>query len=590
MSGSRFGRVEVRELRQLLSDRDLAVVSQLAELRLMSGRQIEAVHFPPELHGTAATAARQCRRVLARLVRDRLLVRLPRPVGGIRAGSQAFIYALGPVGYRLLQEDGSRLRVHEPGTAFVDHQLAVSQLVVDLTLAGRSDQLELVTLEGEPACWRTLPSIGRAVLRPDLFLAIGAGDLEYRWFVEVDRGTHRNPALLRKARLYESYYQSGVEQATHGIFPRVAWITPDQDRAAQAQDNIRRWRVHGRVDARYGQRRRSWPAGWGYGVSGLARNRILLGDIRDRLSDLPNGSIDCVITSPPYFQLRDYGIRGQIGLETTVGGWVDELRLALERSRSRAQAERIAVAQCRRHLLARTSSSARHRRVCCWHPSGCCWRSARTAGSFATRSIWAKTNPMPHSVGDRLTNSYDVVYFLTRSPSYWFDLDAIRLPHRSSTTARRGGVYPPDRASAPLWRQHGGGNRGLAAQKARGEVGHQLGKNPGDVWPLPSANFGGQHFATFPPGLVERPLLATCPELICDGCGTPFQRVSRIRHEERGRGRPQRREARVLRYSRNYSVIRERGPLAVGMQVRDHGAARRGARSVLRGRNRRPGR
>jgi hypothetical protein len=231
MSGTRSGRVEVRELRRELSDRELAVVSQLAELRLMSGRQIEAVHFPAERHATTATAARHCRRVLARLVRDRLLVRLPRPVGGIRAGSQAFLYALGPVGYRLLHPDGSRLRVYEPATAFVDHQLAVSQLAVDIILADRSGQIELLLLQGEPACWRTLPSIGRAVLRPDLFLAIGSKELEYRWFVEVDRGTHRNPALLRKARLYESYYRSGVEQAAHGVFPRVAWIASERARA-----------------------------------------------------------------------------------------------------------------------------------------------------------------------------------------------------------------------------------------------------------------------------------------------------------------------------------------------------------------------
>ena len=63
-------------------------------------------------------------------------------------------------------------------------------------------------------------------------------------------------------------------------------------------------------------------------MSGV-RNRILIGDIRERLADVPARSIDCVITSPPYFQLRDYGVRGQIGLESSVEGWVGELRLAL---------------------------------------------------------------------------------------------------------------------------------------------------------------------------------------------------------------------------------------------------------------------
>jgi len=57
-------------------------------------------------------------------------------------------------------------------------------------------------------------------------------------------------------------------------------------------------------------------------VSG-PRNTVLVGDVRERLAELPAASVDCVITSPPYFQLRDYGARGQIGLEANVGGWVD---------------------------------------------------------------------------------------------------------------------------------------------------------------------------------------------------------------------------------------------------------------------------
>ena len=201
----------------------------------MSGQQIESVHFPAEQHATVATAARHCRRVLARLVDARLLIRLPRQVGGVRAGAEGFTYGLGSIGHRILNQDGSRLRVHEPGDGFVDHQLAVSQLVVDLTRAGRNGQLELLTVQGEPVCWRTVPAVGRSVLRPDLFLTIAAGELEYRWFVEVDRDTHRSPALLRKARLYESYYQSGVEQAAHWVFPRVVWITPGKERAAQLE-------------------------------------------------------------------------------------------------------------------------------------------------------------------------------------------------------------------------------------------------------------------------------------------------------------------------------------------------------------------
>jgi DNA modification methylase len=293
----------------------------------------------------------------------------------------------------------------------------------------------------------------------------------------------------------------------------------------------------------------------------LVRNRILIGDIRDCLAELPSASIDCVITSPPYYQLRDYGVRDQLGLEPDIGGWVDELKLALNGL--------VRVLKPTGSLWLNLGDTySRHAKYgaapksLMLAPERLLIAMADDGWIVRNKVIWAKTNPMPHSVDDRLSNSYDVIYFLTRSPHYFFDLDAIRLPHRSWSTSRRGTTYPPDQASSPLWRQRRGGNRGLAAQKARGEVGHPLGKNPGDVWQLPSASFRGAHFATFPPSLVEKPLLATCPELICTGCETPFKRISRSRRETIGRDRgPVRKEPRVLRYEHRYTVIRERGPL-----------------------------
>jgi hypothetical protein len=236
MSTHRISHADVVALRGRLAEGDLALTAQVAELRLLSGRQLENLYFPQEEHTTAETAARHCRRVLSRLVRDRVLVRLERRVGGVRAGSASFVYSLGPVGERLLDKQRARPRRYEPSAAFVDHQLAVSQIVVDLTLAARRGRLEILAVQGEPACWRALPTIAHSVLRPDLYLAIGAADLEYRWFVEVDRGTHHRPAVIRKAQLYESYYRSGVEQSAGGVFPRVAWITPKPMRAARLRE------------------------------------------------------------------------------------------------------------------------------------------------------------------------------------------------------------------------------------------------------------------------------------------------------------------------------------------------------------------
>jgi hypothetical protein len=106
---------------------------------------------------------------------------------------------------------------------------------------------------------------------------------------------------------------------------------------------------------------------------------------------------------------------------------------------------------------------------------------------------------------------------------YYFDLDAIRVPHRSRTgrvqAAGAISTKPPAWAG-PL----AGANHGLARLKARGLPGHPLGKNPGDVWELATAGYRDAHFAVFPEKLVERPIRAACPEHVCTACNQPWRR------------------------------------------------------------------
>lgn len=226
-------------LRDQLSGRDVAIVGQVAELRLMSGRQIEAVHFPAIEHDNPDAAARACRRSLDRLARERLLVRLERRIGGARAGSGSFVYALGPVGHRLLALSRPRPRYREPTATFTDHTLAITQLVVEVTGAVRQQRFDLLICQAEPRCWRQFSAMGaQSVLRPDLFLTLGVGEFEHRWFCEVDRGTEHLPAVIRKCRVYDAYYASGHEQSAHGVFPRVYWIVPDDTRARRLRDAI----------------------------------------------------------------------------------------------------------------------------------------------------------------------------------------------------------------------------------------------------------------------------------------------------------------------------------------------------------------
>jgi hypothetical protein len=137
--------------------------------------------------------------------------------------------------------DGPRPRFREPSAIFVDHTLAVSQLVVDLTTAQRAGRCEILNVQGEPDCWRSFSGVsGRVRLRADLAVTLGVEDYEVNYFVELDRATEHLPALLRKCQTYQSYYQSGREQAAHGIFPRVCWVVPDVSRGETLAGALKR--------------------------------------------------------------------------------------------------------------------------------------------------------------------------------------------------------------------------------------------------------------------------------------------------------------------------------------------------------------
>jgi DNA modification methylase len=264
-------------------------------------------------------------------------------------------------------------------------------------------------------------------------------------------------------------------------------------------------------------------------MKSIPRNTVLVGDVRKRLAEIPDASVDCVITSPPYFQLRDYGVNGQLGLEPHVDDWVNELRLVMR-----------GVARILRPTgslwLNLGDSYSRHVRFgappksLLLGPERLSLALIEDGWVLRNKVVWSKSNTMPNPVRDRFTCRWEVVLFLTRQRDYFFDLDAIREPHRSAISRKpdpRRGADPrrPITTPSPKWAGPlAGNNAGLARLKARGLVGHPLGKNPGDVWSLSASNFRGPHFATFPVGLVKRPLLAGCPERVCARCGAPWRR------------------------------------------------------------------
>jgi DNA modification methylase len=255
---------------------------------------------------------------------------------------------------------------------------------------------------------------------------------------------------------------------------------------------------------------------------------ILTGDALAWLRRLPDASIDCVITSPPYHLLRNYDAgKRELGTETDVNAYVDRLAdicdeigriltptgglwLNLGDSFSRGP---------RYGALAKSLLLVPDRVLLTLLDRG--WR-------VRNKVVWAKTNPTPNSVRDRFSTTWEPMYFLVRSRQYHFDLDAVREPHRTVRQPRPIKLNPKYGGDRPPWAGPlAGRNDGLERTRAEGRPGHPLGKNPGDVWHLATAGYRGAHFAVWPARLVQRPLIAGCPERVCTDCGQPWTREQR---------------------------------------------------------------
>lgn len=255
----------------------------------------------------------------------------------------------------------------------------------------------------------------------------------------------------------------------------------------------------------------------------VLRNQIIVGDARATLNQLDAESVDMVLTSPPYFRLRDYAVVGQIGLETAVDDWVEEIaRVAAASRRVLTPTGTLWLNLGDTYAVHRREGAARKSLLLA--PERVALRLVADGWVLRNKIVWQKANPMPASVRDRLACTWEALFVFARSPDYFFDLDAIRLPHSSSLGKRH-------RATAAVrgreaWRGPNSGNAaGIAALKAQGMVGHPLGKNAGDVWRIASSSFRGAHHATFPLALAERAIRAGAPEARCRRCRAPWRRL-----------------------------------------------------------------
>ena len=270
----------------------------------------------------------------------------------------------------------------------------------------------------------------------------------------------------------------------------------------------------------------------GKGLQGMTV-RILIGDVRDKLAELADESVHCVVTSPPYWGLRDYGVEGQIGLEADFRDYVAtmvavlrEVRRVLRRdgtlwlnlgdsyatgagSYRNPGSDVVAIEHGGKHAFTKDYARAQPNRM----PqdglkpkdlTGIPWRVAfalQDDGWWLRQDIiWSKPNPMPESVTDRCTKAHEYLFLLSKSERYHFDAQAI---------AEEGsGRIPGDVVPCRLDARHGDEGRRLLKAHQR----EQLTRNKRSVWTVATAPYSEAHFATFPPALVEPCILAGCPK------------------------------------------------------------------------------
>jgi len=285
--------------------------------------------------------------------------------------------------------------------------------------------------------------------------------------------------------------------------------------------------------------------------------RIITGDCLTELAKLPEASVHCCVTSPPYWGLRDYGVAGQLGLESTpeeyVGRMVEvfrDVRRVLREDGtcwvnlgdSYANDSKWGGATGGKHAAGIHGSTGigRGKTQTGLKPKdliGIPWRVAFAlqADGWRLRQdiVWAKPNPMPESVTDRCTKAHEYVFLLTKSARYWWDAEAIKEPVSGTANPRRA-VHPAgwgkgDEPRTAIELQRAGVHRksrppGVTPKSAPAGSGTKANesfqaacvdlvssRNKRSVWTVPSAPYSEAHFATYPPDLIKPMILAGCP-------------------------------------------------------------------------------
>jgi DNA modification methylase len=262
--------------------------------------------------------------------------------------------------------------------------------------------------------------------------------------------------------------------------------------------------------------------------------QILMGDCREILPTLPDQSVHCCVTSPPYFGLRDYGHAGQIGLEATPDAFVAEMvavfrevrrvlrddgTLWLNLGDSYAGSGKYSAGSPSHLWGSKQSTNAASAGLAMPIPKGLKgkdligipWRVAfalQADGWYLRQDIiWSKPNPMPESVTDRCTKAHEYLFLLSKSPRYFYDAKAIAENAEGTAFKRAQREATADRVYSGGVGHEGRNDSGKSCIANSKET-----RNRRSVWEVTTQPFSEAHFAAFPPALIEPCILAGCPK------------------------------------------------------------------------------
>jgi len=260
-----------------------------------------------------------------------------------------------------------------------------------------------------------------------------------------------------------------------------------------------------------------------------------IGDALALSRELADASVDCIVTSPPYWGLRSYladddpGKALEMGAEPTLGEYVErmvvlfrELRRALKPGGTcwlnlgdcynGGSASSGGPKGALQGTQNRTGEAMRAKRVDGLKPKDLCLMPYRVAMALQadgwylrSHVIWAKKNCMPESVTDRPTSAHEAVFLLTKSARYWYDADAVREPYTQSSLDRIKQGFHSYGAEHPYGAKHG------ACRDGGERTPNQQGRNLRNVWHLATKPYSGSHYAVMPPALVVPCVKAGCP-------------------------------------------------------------------------------